>query len=278
MAEANSEATEQPTKARWWGEYELKSGTWARWIIGPMTFFARSQGDEWRFAWKTSGDTPSERAEFDRAVAGNCPDADCATRRFTLATPGLKLSIMPKLADRPVIVRPETPLFLPPGQQTTLYVSSGVWLVATPSFEGAPELMDIPLFHSSDTWFGHSTLQGELCYASMTNARTEMRLLAQVPHRAFTPIEISNKGKDSLAVESLRVPVTMLSLYAGKRGRLWTDKISFEREADQSAASLHITDHEEMSSSSATRLSTPREIGPTGLVHAFSRLFGKAVN
>lgn len=276
MPETRKKPIAEVADGNWWGEYELEGGKWSRWIIGPMAFHARSTSNEWRFAWKVEGDLLSESHAYDKAVADEDIDNICQFRRFTLEKPGLKLKVMPRLANRPVIVRPETPLFLPPGQRTTLYVSTGVWLVAAPAFDGAPELLEIPLFRSSDTWFGHNTTEGELCYASLTNARTEIRMLADVPHRAFTPIEISNLGKDALAVEALRVPVTTLSLYAGKRGRLWTDKISFERDAGESAASLRITEHEALSSASATRLAAPRETEQTGLVHTFSRIFGKS--
>ncbi len=259
----------------WWGEFETEPGRWSRWLIGPMEFLARAIDNEWRFAWKSEGDLLSERVRHEKSLGDESVNSDHHCRRFTLENPGIKLRIMPRLADRPVIVRPETPLFLPPGQRATLYVSTGVWLVATPAYTDAPELMEIPLFRSTDTWFGHNTMEGELCYASLTNARTEVGLLAQVPHRAFTPIDIANSGQDSLAIEALRVPVTMLSLYSGKRGLLWTDKISFEREAGESAASLRISDHEELSSESATRLSAPRITEQTGIVHTFSRMFGK---
>ncbi len=261
---------------RWWGEYELEPGQWSRWIIGPKELLARTVGNEWRFAWKTSDDKLSEAVSFEKNIGEISIDAEYKTRRYALENAGPGIRIMPRLSNRAVIVRPETPLFLPSNERATLYVSTGVWLIISSIVEGSPELMEMPVYRGSDTWFGPNTVEGELCYSSITSARTDVSLLAQVPHRAITPIDISNNGSDSLVIESLRVPVPLLSIYAGARGQLWTDKISFEREQGESAASLRISEHETLETETKERLSGPRESEPSGIVHSFSRIFGKS--
>lgn len=274
MSETNDEVSEQ--RQKWWGEFDLEPGTWARWTIGPKQFFARTLENEWRFAWQTSDDILSEEIHFEPRIE-NEPDWDAFdTRRYAIKSAESGLRITPKLSDRPVIVRPETPLFLPPRQHATLYVSTGVWLSVGPAADPPVEFFEIPVFRGSDTWFGPSTVEGELCYASITSARTEVDLLAKVPHRAFTPIDITNNGEDSLQIEALRVPVTLLALYAGSSGRLWTEKITFERDQGESAASLRISSHEAMQSVKEQRLSAPRETSHAGIVHSFSKIFGKA--
>lgn len=266
----------KPAGNSWWGEFDLRPGKWARWIIGPKEFMARSLGDEWRFAWKTGSNMLSEEVQFESTTDIEPTEPSFELRRYALADANDKLRLTPKLADRPVIVRPETPLYLPPGQRTVLYVSTGVWLAASSASNKGGLLFEVPIYRASDTWFGTSTLSGELCYTSVTSARTNAKLLAQVPHRAFTPVDISNNGSDALEIEYLRVPVTQLSLYAGNSGRLWTDKISFEREHGESSASLKITAHEALEPSAETRLSGPRHAVSSGIVHSFSRIFSKA--
>lgn len=267
-------------KRKWWGEFDLHPGKWARWKIGPKDFFARSMGDEWRFAWRTGHDMLSEEVRFESPTDQEPSDADSTEpefelRRYALEDAHNRLRLTPKLADRPVIVRPETPLYLPPGQRTVLYVSTGVWVAVAPPSMDDQFLFEVPIYRASDTWFGPNTLTGELCYTAVTSARTNPSLLAQVPHRAFTPIDITNNGGDALEIEYLRVPVTQLSLYAGAKGRLWTDKITFEREQGESSASLKISAHEGLEAGPDSRLSGPREPESAGIVHSFSRIFGK---
>lgn len=260
----------------WWGEFELVPGKWAQWTIGPKQFLARSLDNEWRFAWKTSDEILSETVRIDPELVEEPVLETFESRRYAIEDAEPRLRIMPRLSNRPVIVRPETPLFLPPKEKATLYVSTGVWLAVGPATRQDVEFFEIPVFRGSDTWFGPNTIEGELCYASLTSARTEVDLLAKVPHRAFTPVEITNKGEDSLQIEALRVPVTLLSIYAGSSGRLWTDKITFEREQGESAASLRISSHEAMDSVSDDRLSEPRQQDHAGIVHSFSKIFSKA--
>lgn len=260
---------------RWWGEFDLQPGKWAGWRIGPKDFLARSVKDEWRFAWRKSRDALSETVGFDLETDLEPSEPDFEMRRYAVEGAEDKLRLTPRLADRPVIVRPETSLYLPPGQRATLYVSTGVWVSVTPATENAPSLFEIPVYRASDTWFGPSTIEGELCYTAVTSARTSAASLAQVPHRAFTPVDISNHGSDSLEIEYLRLPVTLLSLYAGSSGRLWTDQITFVREHGESSASLQITQHEALQSTKEMRLSGPREKESGGIVHSFSRIFSK---
>ncbi len=260
----------------WWGDFDLHSGTWARWTIGPTEFLARSLSNEWRFAWKSSRDMLSEQVGFEDQVDIDPAETMYTLRRYALEDMGNRLRLIPRLANRAVVVRPETPLFLPPNQRATLYVSTGVWISIEPAIDSPEPLFEIPIYRSSDTWFGPSTIDGELCYNSVTSARTDARLLAQVPHRAFTPIDISNNGEDALEIEFLRVPVTLLSLYAGSSGRLWTDQVTFEREQGESSASLRITSHDALESATEMKLSGPRETKNTGIVHSFSKIFNKA--
>jgi hypothetical protein len=199
------------------------------------------------------------------------PDAaDHEAARYTLAHLSGRLELRPLLADLPVIVRPSSALHVPAKQKTTLYVTTVVWLRA---FNDGSLLLDMPVFRPSDTWFGPDTVSGELCYASRTQARTRVEALAQLPHRAVTPVVISNDAETALQVEQLRVPVPFLSLYAASDGRLWTNGITLTRGADSTEASLELLGSESLPSG-CSRLAEPRDDAPNrSLVRAFSRLF-----
>jgi len=264
-----------PLSNQWWGEFDLQQGKWAEWKIGPKDFLARSVKDEWRFAWRSCRHMLSEKVEFDAVSEVEPSEPEFEMRRYAVEGASDRLRMTPMLADRPVIVRPETSLYLPPGQRATLYVSTGVWVSVAPADENSQALFEIPIYRASDTWFGPSTIEGELCYTAVTSARTSAAYLAQVPHRAFTPVDITNNGSDSLEIEYLRLPVTLLSLYAGSSGRLWTDQITFVREHGEASASLEITQHEALKSAKEMRLSGPREKESGGIVHSFSRIFSK---
>lgn len=263
------------TTKHWWGEFQLTEGRWAHFEIGPLSLYARRVPGEWRFAWLGSSESLSEKIVIDLEMADE-PDFQGRTLgRYAMRNPGENLLIMPRLADRAVVVRPETPLYVLAQEQATLYVSTPVWLALSATGHAKVPLTEIPSFRPSETWFGANTRVGESCYASKTGARTDIQQVVNVPHRAVTPIVIHNDGEDSLAVEQLRVPVSNLALYTARDGRLWTDTVQFVRETGESSAVLRISKGVESLGDDRSRIAEPRAPHDSNpVVQAFSRFFG----
>lgn len=254
---------------RWWGSTELSRDQWCTWHIGQLSFFVRCADTEWHLAWTRGSDplAPTLSCNLDGDVS---PDVDAMEQaRFAFSGASRTLTLAPQLADRPVIVRPEIPLYIAPGQHVVLYVSTAIWLL--PQVEGVT-LVEIPITRPSDTWFGANTRFGELCYGSITRARTSNRNYEPLPHRAVTPVDIHNEGAAALRVEQIRVPVTSLALYANDQGHLTTDSVRLVRREGESEATLDIPDAS--ISDGAQRIAEPRFPLASGtIVQAFAELF-----
>jgi len=84
------------------------------------------------------------------------------------------------------IARPLTPFNLVVDEKVRPHVSSPLWpeLAAESANMVLPELA---IQRPSDTSFGPSTREGELCCASATHCRLNIDELPQRPHRAITP-------------------------------------------------------------------------------------------
>ncbi len=249
-------------------------GTTAHWRLGPLVLYAWRGPNEWRVAWRSEPDALDR--SFSCAVeTGEAPDEGSLTvHRYAFSTGSDTIRAEPALADRPVVVQPATPLFLPPGQNATLYVSTVVWVRLLVGDEDELQLLDTPTHRPSDTWFGQSTRWGELCYASRTLARTSSAQVDDYPHRAITPVVIENSGDDLLTVEQLRVPAPNLSVYSGNDARLWTDTVVFDRRHGLSDAVLRIN-RKPAGEPGCEELGEPREsLQANVVVRAFSRLFG----
>jgi hypothetical protein len=127
----------------------------------------------------------------------------------------------------------------------------------------------------SDTWFGPSTREGELCYAARTHARNHLEQVPRRPHRAVTPVKVRNEAATLLPIEKLSLPVPMLSVYGDPQGGLWSEEVHLTRAADSDMASLRVVPGRPTFVTTADRLSGPRtEPGRGGLVRAFTDLFG----
>lgn len=148
--------------------------------------------------------------------------------RFPFHRTDGSVTVFPALADRPVVVRPETPLHLLSSEAARLYVSTPLW-VGIDVGEDARKLHEIPSYRPSDTWFGPSTREGELCYATRTNGRLNLEMLPRRLHRAITPLHVRNRSSEAMLLERLQLPVQYLSLYQGENSYLWTQAVTVQQ-------------------------------------------------
>ena len=259
----------------WWGDFQLENGQTRRWQIGPTTLWVTRTHNEWRVANQQGEDPLDSRL----AVAEPCdeePSELAEIKRFAVGGESSALRLVPALADRPVITKTEQPLYLPPGEEATLYIGSPLWLRV---YVGSKltELVDFPIFRPSDTWFGPDTLSGELCYASRTTARLNLDNLPLRPHRAISAARIRNNAKSKLHLEKLKLPVQNLSLFVSEQGHLWTEALTLVREDDSDAASVRLD--KQTAGTVAARLVAPARVKVSAgfLLDAFGGLFGRKV-
>jgi len=272
MADADAVAESRP----WWGDYALPEGTnGMHWRIGPLHLQARWWPQEWRLAWYHEDDP------LDTAVNHSYMDEieevpDMSLARYALGKAPRRIRLTPRVADRSVVVRPDSPLYVPPGEETVIYVSTSVWV----QIEAVDDQRIIPLgerpgYRPSDSFFGSNTREGEVCYASRSLARLRMEDVVQRPHRVLTPVTVRNKGEDELLIERINVPLPLLTLYASNTQQLWTQPLTMERGGDGREAALKLEEMRLPASMQVTRLSEPREMpGKQGLFRALDRLLG----
>jgi len=258
----------------WWGEFSLATGEAASWSIGPARLWIEHHAREWQLAYCVSPDVADTTSRVDLHLPLGQAGADATVTRYGLADGSAQLNVMPILADRPIVSRPEIPLFVLPQQTLTLYVSSPLWLQVR---AGAQQqlLQDIPILRPSDTWSGPLTRSGGLCYASSTMARTDLENFPFSPLRAITPIHLSSRAEQSVLVERLSLPVPYLSLYQAADGTLWTEAVELECRSASELALVQLNTEAPPEAGAAVRLSAARSKADRGLLSkAFGSLFG----
>jgi hypothetical protein len=256
----------------WWGIFEIVPEASVRWEIGPLRFSVRHKAQEWQVCQTNDGQAESDEISC-HITPGESLEAEGATpERYLFTRTQDTLQVSPCLADRPVIVRPANPFRVQPGQEATIFVSSPLW-VRLEVHEPRNKLGEFPIQRPSDTWFGPSTLEGELCYASRTQGRLSLEELPQRPHRAVTPVTIRNLGAEALLLERLSLPVPFLSLYSTDEGNLWTEGVTMVREADTDIAGITIAEHVPPQAAATHRVAEPRKKAEKNmLMRAFGAL------
>lgn len=273
----------------WWGTFTLDEETAGRWEVGPSTLWLYRSANEWRVVHRLPTDPSSTDPMANRSAVTvplspdeetEIPDTGDETvriSRHSFRRTEDRISLSPALADRPVVSRPEHPLFVPPGESVTLYLSTAVWIRITLA-ESDRQLQEVPSYRMSDTWFGPSTVAGEFCYATRTAGRLRLDPLSRRFHRAVTPLLIKNAATDALNLERVQLPAPHLALYTTPTNMLWTQAVTMTRTEGREGAGVNIRSGPPSEAKHADLLQEPRSSGKKGLFtstfSAVEALFG----
>lgn len=257
-------------EGNWWGEFNVPPNQQGRWQLGALTAWVQHLSQEWRVAWRIAEDGAEQNAQASVPQPLSPLAEELSMRRFCFSHQCNNVRIAPALPDRAVVTKPDKPLYVFSGEQTTLYLSFPLSLCIE---VGDPprQLQELPSFRLSDTWFGPNTREGELCYASRTLGRLHLGDLARRSNRVVTAVVIRNKAADSLYIERLNVNLPMLSLYRDAGGMLWTNALTLARLEGQTLASLEVERRPPPEAKGAQFVSGPRHADQRNLlVRAFS--------
>ncbi|ABI57722.1 hypothetical protein ACN2MM_12675 [Alkalilimnicola ehrlichii MLHE-1] len=246
--------------ARWYGDFNIAQGFTRQWLVGPMRLRVHHGLNEWRLLREQDPDPWLDRLEMvhsdDPALI---PEGE-QLHRVVLATPESRIHLELLPADRAVVSRPVSPVSVPGGEAVRVYVSTPVWVRVTLG-ERQHRMLEQPSYRPSDTWFGPSNMEGEICYATRSRFRLTLAEQARSPARVITPVQIRNQAADPLTLDRLNVPMPWLPLYADQDDHLWTPEVGLTRRADGDLAELRFTDQPPRECHGGTRLSAPRQSG-----------------
>ncbi|MBN1994131.1 MAG: hypothetical protein JW953_15645 [Anaerolineae bacterium] len=270
---------DDPHRVGWWGQFNVDSGQTIQWEIGPLKLAIQRLPNEWQIAYEQDETLAEENNEWEqKTTATNLETLGYANlKRYPFQQTHNPLHLLPALADRPVVTRPWTPLHIIANEEAVMFVSSPLWVRLTVA-DPPKQLLEIPVRRPSDTWFGPSTMEGELCYASRTQGRLNFENIPLQTHRAVTQVTIRNQAKSALVVERLSLPVPYLSLFATAEGVLWTETVTMACTRDTGMAACDIGAIPPPQASQARLINEPRQKpGQNMIVRAFGALFSQII-
>ncbi|PAU80039.1 hypothetical protein CK501_10315 [Halovibrio salipaludis] len=273
----SSSGTDGPIAA--WGEsVPLSPGDTLRNGLSDMTLSVTLLAHEWQVRVARHPGAREETA-WRQWCDSTLPEHDEGLERFARGNEAPRVALRPALADLPLIVRPNHPLHLPPGTDTTIYMSTLVWLQLLVGDDR--RLMEVPVRQPSWTWMGADTMEGELCYASLTAARLEPDNLPRRPWRAMSAVRLRHEGDDYLTLDRFSFPAPIMPLFRqsepGVDGAhsLWTPTLSIRCERDLATASLKVEATPPPEAGPCTALAPARQpVERNHLVRTMDRIFG----
>lgn len=250
------------TPQPWWGRFTIEVGHSALWQLGPLRLQVMRHTHVWELVWSSQPNPLLDSVSLERSQ-GYLPIPEGASiARFATAPENTDLILTPELADRSVVADLKSSFHILTGDALTFFVSTPLWIrveTSRPQRGDARFLLDIPSWRPSDTWFGPSTREGELCYASRTVARVDLEDVPLHPVRALTRIHVQNRGDAGILLDKLRLPVQHLKLYSDREGTLWTQGVNITQALEDEPGTLQLSKGSPVQAQEATWVADSRE-------------------
>ena len=204
-----------------WKFFELAEGETIRWDVGSFCFYAGRIQNDW-FLWHNWREGSQS---VDIQIRKESLTHDIDYDRWAFKTPKHRILISPTMPDRPMVVRPVTPLGIPPESEVHFFINIPSRIkVSIGDERNFNELAEFSSQILSNTWFGDN-FTGILCYSNKSYIRREKQELDVIPNQIICPFKIKNKGGEILKVERICLNVKYLSIYAGQQ-RLWSNEVT----------------------------------------------------
>lgn len=262
----------QMKNLKWWGELHFDIGQARVWRFGSLYVRIKRNLNEWQLEYHRPRHQDAYLQDWETLDIETAFSEPTVLERYLFARTSDTLSIYPRLANRSVIVKPINPIFIPPGQQGTMFVSTPLWMAGF--VEGQKEsIFDISINRPKDSWFGPDAKKGELCYATPVDGRTEIKQLEQLAFRAITPIHFHNTSNAMMQLNRMNLPVPALPLFhSSENGRLWTSQIKVIQDAPNRAPRIKIENRTPPQAGKVAFIQPPR-FGDGSLFNMFDSFF-----
>ncbi len=216
---------EQQKHLKWWGEFSFTLNQALSWRFGSLYFRLIRHSKEWRIEYYRPKSQHESQQDWQVLSPEELFPAPIQFERYMFNKTGEKFFLMPRLANRSVVIKPIQPIYIPAAQRTTLFISTPLWICGFVEQQKAP-LFDFPVIRPKDTWFGINKMEGQLCYATPVDGTTDLDALHPRAFRAITPIHFYNDSHQQMLLERINVPVHSLPLFhCEENDRLWTSEI-----------------------------------------------------
>ncbi len=148
-----------------------------------------------------------------------------------------QLNLVPRCPPRNIVARPARDLYLPAATSMTVFIGYPAWVQVTTQNDVV--VADLATELMSETWLGPNTREGELAFATQTQARLSRENLPPSAHIIRVPVQINNTSRNRLNISRLSIPAPELPTYKSN-DQLWAAPVSIVCQEDLSQARVEI--------------------------------------
>jgi hypothetical protein len=209
-----SEAREEESTTRelWEKITSFEEGQARLWHIGAIRFWIRRVTEEWFIAFEETGEYRAHPAAGEEGE----PPPELKWNRY-VAGKTAKIIVHPVLPDRPIVIKPTSPVKILPDRGSRYFIHVPVWISIMEGSSKNPLLLEEhPGDFLSSTWFGDPD-DGELCFSFTSDLYKNPAEREDLPLMAVCPLNIRNGFTSILDFQRICVRVPHLQLYSGPR-------------------------------------------------------------
>ena len=194
--------------------------------IGALRVWLRHTFQDWYLAWRLDG--PGARRQpvrtQIRAVGKQLQDVGPGDwKRWVFETGTSMARFVPMAPDRGLVVQPDLPTGLPPGQRVMTFVTIPLWVGVSVGEGSGQMLCEMPTTVLSRTWYG-DLASGELCYSLRSRATRHPPPVEHAVDSAVCALQLVNETSSSLEFVHFLIQAEHLALYRVP-GRIWTKSV-----------------------------------------------------
>jgi hypothetical protein len=239
-----------------WGPLRIDGGAPQSRQVGRCRIWARTAEDEWEIAYR--------HATADEAIPEDSAPDELSWTRFVTVKHD-RLEVVPALPDRPVVVRPASPIVILPGRWGRFFFRVPLWIrfVSQPE-EHRTTMEEIPSRRLASIWFG-GLANGELCYAIEAPLERDLGQL-QVGHEfGLCQVNVRNGSPERLRFERICVHVEHMRLFEAS-GALWTNEVNVAFRGSDQVSQLTFQPRPPDAVGTAEAVCEPRIPAESGLI------------
>ncbi|MGC9450066.1 MAG: DUF432 domain-containing protein [Oceanipulchritudo sp.] len=229
--------------------------------LGPLRLWLARADKEWGFAVEHG--EPSTIMDLAQVPEDVVPHELAWTNMLFEQAPR-EFSLRPAVPDRPLMVKPEHPVAIPPRESGTFFALIPVFIEIVLQ-RGKEDLVmgTVSSRVLSDTWFGSPTV-GDLCYSLPTLASINLAALDPKPHDIVCPLEIHNRSEEMLHLEKLCLRPGYVGLYCGA-SHLWSSVVHIHHEGLFKSATIRYSGRQPSFEEGLIEITKPQKREEKGL-------------
>lgn len=231
--------------------------------LGKLIVYLKREIDELRFAREYT-ENPKDKITytFHKKLRN---DGDLEWTRCILGPDYTQVELVPKMPDKPVVVRPHLAVQVPQGMVSSFYVGIFVWLqIFGVRKTSKVKICEFPTVKMSKTWFGDNE-SGEICYILKTQAIRKKEDTTPTFYHATCPVHVSNNSEGMLDFKRICLHAEYLTLFSDGN-RLWSNEANVYFKGADQVSQINLSNTSPRDASNCVKVADPRMTAAPSIV------------